>query len=170
MQRNRPASLLSSKVVAHPGKTAQAEAGTPSSRQLSSVAGFACVRCVCRMQRCWTASASVPWAGAELLPFCCCFDCARTYGGRRESPRLKSGLGKTVRDLTRMLVVVSSRVRCGLNWYLYFAVWSARHSSILFSSSHKQCCARTSLSDRANNNSLQDETGSEVLAQVIGNV
>lgn len=32
--------------------------------------------------------------------------------------REKSGEGKTVRALTRMLVVGSSRVRCGLNWYL----------------------------------------------------
>lgn len=38
--------------------------------------------------------------------------------GRRERPRLKSEEGKTVRDLTRMLVMVSSRARWGLNWYL----------------------------------------------------
>jgi len=42
----------------------------------------------------------------------------RMCGGRRCRQRLKSGEGKTVRALTRMLVVVSSRVRCGLNWYL----------------------------------------------------
>ena len=36
-------------------------------------------------------------------------------GGRRWSAREKSGDGKTVRDLTRILVMVSSFVRCGLN-------------------------------------------------------
>ena len=40
------------------------------------------------------------------------------YGGRSERQRLKSGDGKTVSALTRMFVVVSSRVRWGLNWYL----------------------------------------------------
>jgi hypothetical protein len=39
-------------------------------------------------------------------------------GGRRERQRLKSGEGKTVRALTRMLVIVSSLARVGLNWYL----------------------------------------------------
>jgi hypothetical protein len=43
---------------------------------------------------------------------------ARTYVGRSERQRAKSGSGKTVRALTRMLVMVSSRLRCGLNWYL----------------------------------------------------
>jgi hypothetical protein len=38
--------------------------------------------------------------------------------GRRERQRLKSAEGKTVRALTRMLVMVSSRARWGLNWYL----------------------------------------------------
>ena len=66
------------------------------------------------MQRCWTASARVPEAGGPVDLFVV----ARTYGGRRERHRLKSGEGKTVRALTRMFVVVSSRVRCGLNWYL----------------------------------------------------
>ena len=42
----------------------------------------------------------------------------RMCGGRRWSRREKSGEGKTVRALTRMLVVGSSRVRWGLNWYL----------------------------------------------------
>jgi len=42
----------------------------------------------------------------------------RMWGGRRWSIREKSGEGKTVRALRRMLVVGSSRVRCGLNWYL----------------------------------------------------
>lgn len=37
-------------------------------------------------------------------------------GGRRCKQREKSGEGKTVRALTRILVVDSSRVRCGLNW------------------------------------------------------
>lgn len=37
------------------------------------------------------------------------------WGCRRERQRLKSGEGKTVRDFTRMLVIVSSRVRWGLN-------------------------------------------------------
>ena len=39
-------------------------------------------------------------------------------GGRRWRQREKSGEGKTVRALTRMFVTGSSRVRCGLNWYL----------------------------------------------------
>lgn len=37
-------------------------------------------------------------------------------GGKRERQSEKSGEGKTVRALTRMLVMVSSFVRCGLNW------------------------------------------------------
>lgn len=45
----------------------------------------------------------------------------RMCGGRRCRHRLKSGEGKTVRALTRMLVTGSSRVRCGLNWYLCVA-------------------------------------------------
>jgi hypothetical protein len=43
---------------------------------------------------------------------------ARICGGRRWRAREKSGAGKTVRAFTRMLVIVSSRARCGLNWYL----------------------------------------------------
>jgi len=39
----------------------------------------------------------------------------RMCGGRRWRAREKSGDGKTVKDLTRMLVMVSSFVRCGLN-------------------------------------------------------
>jgi hypothetical protein len=39
-------------------------------------------------------------------------------GGSRWRQSEKSGEGKIVRDLTRMLVMVSSLVRCGLNWYL----------------------------------------------------
>ena len=42
----------------------------------------------------------------------------RMFGGRRCRQREKSGEGKTVRALTRMLVMVSSLVRWGLNWYL----------------------------------------------------
>lgn len=42
----------------------------------------------------------------------------RMWGGRRWSASEKSGEGKTVKDFTRMFVMVSSRVRCGLNWYL----------------------------------------------------
>lgn len=38
--------------------------------------------------------------------------------GRRERQRRKSAEGKTVSAFTRMLVMVSSRARCGLNWYL----------------------------------------------------
>jgi hypothetical protein len=45
----------------------------------------------------------------------------RMCGGRRWIANEKSGEGKTVRDLTRILVIVSSLVRCGLNWYLEFA-------------------------------------------------
>lgn len=40
------------------------------------------------------------------------------WGGRRWRRREKSGEGKTVRAFTRVLVTGSSRVRCGLNWYL----------------------------------------------------
>lgn len=40
----------------------------------------------------------------------------RICGGRRCNASEKSGEGKTVRALTRMFVMVSSRVRCGLNW------------------------------------------------------
>jgi len=39
-------------------------------------------------------------------------------GGRRARAREKAEEGKTVRDLTRMLVIVSGWIRCGLNWYL----------------------------------------------------
>lgn len=39
-------------------------------------------------------------------------------GGRRARASEKAGEGKTVRDLTRMLVIVSGWIRCGLNWYL----------------------------------------------------
>lgn len=42
----------------------------------------------------------------------------RMCGGRRWRASEKSGEGKTVRDLTRILVMVSSLVRWGLNWYL----------------------------------------------------
>lgn len=38
------------------------------------------------------------------------------FGGRRCKQSEKSGEGKTVSALTRMLVMVSSRVRWGLNW------------------------------------------------------
>ncbi len=64
----------------------------------------------------WTASerGASPAAGsAELVEIG-----FRICGGRRCSASEKSGEGKTVSDLTRMLVMVSSRVRCGLNWYL----------------------------------------------------
>jgi len=64
----------------------------------------------------WTASESgaSPAAGVEceVLEI----EEERVWGARRERHRLKSGEGKTVRDLTRMLVMVSSRVRWGLNW------------------------------------------------------
>ena len=43
----------------------------------------------------------------------------RMCGGRRCRQREKSEPGKSVRALTRMFVIVSSRVRCGLNWYLF---------------------------------------------------
>lgn len=59
------------------------------------------------MLRCWTDSARAPEAGGPLA----CFVAARTWVGRRERQREKSGDGKTVRALTRMLAVVSSRVR-----------------------------------------------------------
>lgn len=43
----------------------------------------------------------------------------RVEGGRRCRQREKSGEGKTVRVLTRMAVMDSGCVRCGLNWYLW---------------------------------------------------
>ena len=49
----------------------------------------------------------------------------RICGGRRCRASEKSGEGKTVRALTRMLVMVSSFVRWGLNWYLYAPSLSA---------------------------------------------
>lgn len=42
----------------------------------------------------------------------------RMEGASRWRQREKSGEGNWVRDLTRMAVTVSSRVRWGLNWYL----------------------------------------------------
>lgn len=66
------------------------------------------------MESFWTASerAGSPAAGraAEVE------EGERMCGGRRWRQRLKSGEGKTVRAFTRMLVVGSSRIRCGLNW------------------------------------------------------
>ena len=61
----------------------------------------------------WTASESgaSPAAGFEVdVEFC-----TRMYGGRRCRHNEKSGEGKTVSALTRILVVDSSRVRWGLN-------------------------------------------------------
>lgn len=43
----------------------------------------------------------------------------KVEAGRRERQRLKSGEGKTVRDFERMAIMVSSRERWGLNWYLF---------------------------------------------------
>jgi hypothetical protein len=51
----------------------------------------------------------VPEAGGPLEWFV--FVEAMVYVGRRERQRLKSGEGKTVSALTRMLVMVSSRAR-----------------------------------------------------------
>lgn len=68
----------------------------------------------------WTASerGASPAAGrAELVE-----TVARMCGGRRWRAREKSGAGKTVRAFTRMLVMVSSRARWGLNWYLKFGL------------------------------------------------
>lgn len=70
-----------------------------------------------RWESFWTASArgvsgvvgGPPWEGDGVV---------RMWGGRRCVQREKSGAGNTVRAFTRMLVVGSSRVRCGLNWYL----------------------------------------------------
>ena len=42
----------------------------------------------------------------------------RMCGGRRWRAREKSGEGNTVKALTRTLVMTSSFVRWGLNWYL----------------------------------------------------
>ena len=64
----------------------------------------------------WTASLSgaSPAAGSEDEEE----SGDRMCGGSRWMQRLKSGEGKTVRALTRMLVVGSSRESGGLNWYL----------------------------------------------------
>ena len=45
-------------------------------------------------------------------------------GGRRARAREKAGEGKTVRDLTRIFVIVSGWMRWGLNWYLRCALVS----------------------------------------------
>ena len=65
----------------------------------------------------WTASlrGASPAAGREDE-----VDCGdRICGGNRCRQRLKSGEGKTVKALTRMFVVGSSRANGGLNWYLF---------------------------------------------------
>lgn len=64
----------------------------------------------------WTASerGASPAAGRAD----CVLAGVRMCGGRRWRQSEKSGDGKTVSDLTRMLVMVSSLVRWGLNWYL----------------------------------------------------
>lgn len=62
----------------------------------------------------WTASESgaSPAAGrADDVEIGC-----RMCAGRRCRHSEKSGEGKTVRALTRVLVMVSSRARWGLNW------------------------------------------------------
>ena len=56
-------------------------------------------------------SAGSPAAGRDVLVG----RGARMCGGRRWRQRLKSGDGNTVKALTRMFVVDSSRVRWGLN-------------------------------------------------------
>lgn len=67
-----------------------------------------------RSDSCCTTSASDPELGGPD-----CFSLrTRTCGGSRDRHRLKSGDGKTVSDLTRTFVMVSSFARCGLNWYL----------------------------------------------------
>lgn len=62
----------------------------------------------------WTASGSgaSPAAGFDAFEDAGSSVC----GGRRERHSEKSGEGKTVRALTRMLVIVSSLERVGLNW------------------------------------------------------
>lgn len=61
-----------------------------------------------------------PAAGLEADAAAAEVECkVRMWDGKRAVQRLKSGAGKTVRDLTRMLVIVSSLARCGLNWYLF---------------------------------------------------
>lgn len=66
------------------------------------------MRSECSTVSFWTASARECAGGLG----------ARVYGGKSARPRLKSGEGKTVRDLVRMFVIVSSLARWGLNWYL----------------------------------------------------
>ena len=67
-----------------------------------------------RRESFWTASergvSTAEGVGAVLLVVG-----ERMCGGRRCRRREKSGEGKTVRALTRILVVGSSRVRWGLN-------------------------------------------------------
>lgn len=78
----------------------------------------------------WTASdkGASPAAGVAVLVD----NGRRMCGGRRWRAREKSGAGKTVRALTRMLVIVSSRARCGLNWYLWFERWLVRDTGLFF--------------------------------------
>ncbi len=83
---------------------------------LQKVAYEACARRLLRTFSFWTASerGASPAAGraddAETG--------VRMCGGRRWRASEKSGDGKTVKALTRILVMVSSLVRWGLNWYL----------------------------------------------------
>lgn len=67
-----------------------------------------------RVESFWTASerAGSPAAGKATDVE----EGERICGGRRCRQRLKSGDGKTVRAFTSILVVGSSRIRCGLNW------------------------------------------------------
>jgi len=75
--------------------------------------------------RAWTASAR----GASEAPRGGWEAGERMWGGRRCRLREKSGEGKTVRALTRTLVVGSWTRRCGLNWYL----WGGREREVVVS-------------------------------------
>lgn len=70
-------------------------------------------------------------------------------GGRRAREREKSGDGKTVRALTRMFVIVSSRVSWGLNWYLADHILVSNFTRDRFDAEDKEVCSFF-LSDRAN--------------------
>lgn len=94
---------------------------------------------------------------------------ARTWLGRRDRPREKSGPGKKVRALTRMFVMVSSRARWGLNWYLCLGGASCQHLAMENSGLACKWNAATRLSDRANNK-LQWGSDSSSIPRVIGNV
>ena len=95
----------------------------------------------------------------------------RMCGGRRCKHNEKSGEGKTVSALTRILVVDSSRVRCGLNWYLDVKPLVSLESVLDFAKRGRR--EMRELSDRANKlgfRSAETDSRPQCAVQVIGNV